>query len=180
MRLLYSLAIVVCFHTTQYDLNSRHCLTKCFFALGFHTTQYDLNQPLATIPQSQVFSFHTTQYDLNDINTKDTVTRQLFPYYIVRFKQNPYFVGIAAGVGFHTTQYDLNAFQFTCPFTTCRSFHTTQYDLNKIYFRLFTNCHGSFHTTQYDLNNPITRFYLFNPVLFPYYIVRFKQQSTSL
>ena len=142
-------------------------------APGFHTTQYDLNPNYIDIWLNDQKSFHTTQYDLNYFHQKNTVSKNEFPYYIVRFKLKTYIAPQYAKTGFHTTQYDLNYFnsensipKVVFPYYIVRfkliiltylihtpfCFHTTQYDLNPHLHRLHRLPSKGFHTTQYDLN----------------------------
>ena len=99
-----------CFHTTQYDLNlsektdevrkmnefpyyivrfkqSHDATEKEKIEIGFHTTQYDLNFLGLGIAMRNPARFHTTQYDLNEKIEEQEARSNMFPYYIVRFKQ---------------------------------------------------------------------------------------------
>ena len=89
IHLWWDYQLVECFHTTQYDLNSRCDIYSHRNTHSFHTTQYDLNYLVGEKPdENEKMSFHTTQYDLNTI-------------YFGRGKNE-------TSLGFHTTQYDLN------------------------------------------------------------------------
>ena len=118
------------FHTTQYDLNfivilfyfyrvfqfpyyivrfkQQDIIRYIVEAHGFHTTQYDLNFSEISRERLNDIGFHTTQYDLNELFTLTSLTAQLFPYYIVRFKRNMSTPLASKYFRFHTTQYDLN------------------------------------------------------------------------
>ena len=60
----------------------------------------------------------------------------MFPYYIVRFKQDDVDIQKIIAESFHTTQYDLNEKMEYIIGEGTPSFHTTQYDLN---FKLSEN-----------------------------------------
>ena len=103
-----------------------------------------------------------------------------FPYYIVRFKQNYYFLKCITMTGF---PYYIVRFKPQCLsafLNSYRSFHTTQYDLNKGKIIFSTKRRASFHTTQYDLNCTWGSVDIAVKIKFPYYIVRFKQELFAL
>ena len=103
----------------------------------------------------------------------------LFPYYIVRFKQNfkfPYYIK------FIRFPYYIVRFKHLVVALwegEKSSFHTTQYDLNFIYFLRRLLKKRSFHTTQYDLNFYILFTATIKKKKFPYYIVRFKLEKSQ-
>ena len=145
---------------------------------SFHTTQYDLNQVAQKVIAQKGGRFHTTQYDLNPLPIFFFFKiPEQFPYYIVRFKPGRIF-GIILFFG--VFPYYIVRFKLRSSFAFCNcltpSFHTTQYDLNDECVYVSRKFFFRFHTTQYDLNHSQVFPVVCPSIMFPYYIVRFKQE----